>query len=413
MSAYACEPGKGSEPGVGWNWVQQMARFHELWVMTRANNQATIESDASASREGIHWVYYDLPRWTRFWKRGSIGIQTYYLLWQRGVSRVARKLHSHTRFHLAHHVTFGKFWVPSPLARLPIPLIMGPVGGGESTPAGFGSTYSLPGKLSERARDVGRRFACTNPAWRSLLRRTHTLIAATPETARWLSPLASTPVQLEPQCGMTDAELRDFGSIPIRTKGPFRLLSVARLTHWKGIHLGLRAFAKFAEASPLSEYWIVSSGPEERRLKWLANELRIAHKVTFWGRLPSLSDVYEKLAAADVFVHPALHEAFGYACLEALAAGRPVLCLDCGGPALQVTPACGIAVAPRSPGQAVEDLAAAMRTLNDSPSLRIAMAEEARRRVRDHFHWDKKGEKMNRLYLELARSYNGNSFLGS
>lgn len=30
FSAYACEPGKGSEPGVGWNWGRQITRFVSL-----------------------------------------------------------------------------------------------------------------------------------------------------------------------------------------------------------------------------------------------------------------------------------------------------------------------------------------------------------------------------------------------
>ena len=34
VSACACEPGKCSEPGVGWNWVRQIARPHEVWELT-------------------------------------------------------------------------------------------------------------------------------------------------------------------------------------------------------------------------------------------------------------------------------------------------------------------------------------------------------------------------------------------
>ncbi len=44
VSAYACEPGKGSEPGAGWNWVVAAARQHELCVLTRANNRESIEA---------------------------------------------------------------------------------------------------------------------------------------------------------------------------------------------------------------------------------------------------------------------------------------------------------------------------------------------------------------------------------
>ena len=44
LSAYACEPGKGSEPEVGWQWALQMARFHNVTVLTRTNNRAAIEA---------------------------------------------------------------------------------------------------------------------------------------------------------------------------------------------------------------------------------------------------------------------------------------------------------------------------------------------------------------------------------
>ncbi len=33
ISAYACAPGRGSEPGVGWNWAAQVSRSHEVWVL--------------------------------------------------------------------------------------------------------------------------------------------------------------------------------------------------------------------------------------------------------------------------------------------------------------------------------------------------------------------------------------------
>ena len=35
VSAYACEPGMGSEIGVGWHWVLEMSKYFELWVLTR------------------------------------------------------------------------------------------------------------------------------------------------------------------------------------------------------------------------------------------------------------------------------------------------------------------------------------------------------------------------------------------
>jgi len=63
--AYACEPGKGSEPGVGWVWSRMLARLGETWVVTRANNRPAIEEALSSlpPEERPRFVYVDLPAW--------------------------------------------------------------------------------------------------------------------------------------------------------------------------------------------------------------------------------------------------------------------------------------------------------------------------------------------------------------
>src|SRR5690348_9180720 len=111
VSAYACEPGGGSEPGIGWNWARQSSRFDETWVITRSNNRARIEQHLVAeSLSRLNFVYYDTPRFTRFWKKGQRGIHAYYYLWQAGAYFVARKLHRQIGFDRAHHVTLGAYW---------------------------------------------------------------------------------------------------------------------------------------------------------------------------------------------------------------------------------------------------------------------------------------------------------------
>jgi len=121
------------------------------------------------------------------------------------------------------------------------------------------------------------------------------------------------------------------------------------------------------------------------------------------GTLPTLQEVYSKLAECDVLVHPALHEAFGNVCLEAMASGRPVICLDLGGPALQVTEETGIKVPACTPDQVVADLAAAMLRLATDPILRIGMGHASQRRVEEHFDWDRKGEFLARVYADIVR----------
>ena len=399
ISAYACEPGKGSEPAVGWMWVHQVARFHEAWVITRANNRDVIENAlAKEPLPNVHWVYFDLPQWARFWKRKQYGTRLYYHLWQFAIFFVARKLHRRNGFDIIHHITFGQYWVPSFLALLPVPFVWGPVGGGESAPPGFWWDFCSHGKLYEVFRNLARSLASLNPVMRFSARRSRIAIATTEQTALQLRRLGAKLVEVHPQFGMTSREIQHFANFPIRRSRPFRLISMGRLIHWKGFHLSLRAFARFQASYPDSEYWIVSSGPERDHLKTLANRLGVERKVVFWGGFRTLQEVYASLEQCDVLVHPALHEAFGNVCLEAMAAGRAVICLDLGGPAVQVTEETGIKVPARTPEQVVRDLAGAFSRLAGDPTLRIRFGRAAQRRVEVDFNWDKKGEWMNRIY---------------
>ncbi|HUJ72230.1 MAG TPA: glycosyltransferase family 4 protein [Verrucomicrobiae bacterium] len=401
ISAYACEPDKGSEPADGWNWALQMRQYHDVWVVTRENNRQPIEH-ADAEAAGIHWVYVDLPKWLRFWKRGGRGIQLYYYLWQLAAYFKGRRLYRECRFDIIHHVTFGKYWIPSFLGLLPAPFIFGPVGGGESTPRGFIATYSFRGRLHEYSRNLIRAWVRLDPFSRRIVRRAALLLGTTEETARQLRLLGGTRVSVHAQFAMNQEEMRFFSGFPVRNERPFRLISIARLIHWKGTHLGIRAFAEFIKTCPESEYWIINTGPEIDRLKKLAAELGVADKAVFWGKLPKLTDVFEKLAASDVLVHPALHEAFGNVCLEAMAAGRPVICLDIGGPALQVTDETGFRATSRSPAMAIQGLADAMKRLYNDTDLRVRMGQACRERVRRDFSWEEYGKRMSERYLKIA-----------
>ncbi|MBK8444254.1 MAG: hypothetical protein IPL35_12920 [Sphingobacteriales bacterium] len=75
VSAYAINPYKGSEDGMGWNFVLQIARFHKVFAITRENNRIHIEKyqqeNPNDDYQNIQFLYYDLPYWLRFWKKAD------------------------------------------------------------------------------------------------------------------------------------------------------------------------------------------------------------------------------------------------------------------------------------------------------------------------------------------------------
>jgi len=398
VSAYACEPGRGSESGIGWDWVRQVARFHDVWVVTRSSNREAIEGAlAAAPLPGVRWIYFDLPRRARFWKRGTRGARLYYYLWQVGAYFAAARARRDVRFDVAHHVTWGNYWSPSLFALSAIPFVWGPVGGGESAPRPFYASFGLRGRAYEHARDLARALGEWDPLLRATCRGARVSVATTPDTARRLVRLGARRVEVVPHAALPADEIAALAGVPPREGAPFRLVSVGRLLHWKGFHLGLAAFARAAPGLGDAEYWIVGGGPQLGRLTRLARSLGVGDRVRFLGALPR-REVLAAVAASDVLLHPSLHDSGGYVCLEAMAAGRPVICLDLGGPGLMVTDDTGVKVAARDPEQAVRDLAAAITRLAGSAELRARLAARGRERVRAEFDWDRRGDLLAHLY---------------
>ncbi len=405
LSAYACEPGKGSEPGVGWNAVRALAHRHEVWVLTRANNRRVIED--ALSREPLpraYFVYYDLPPWARWWKRGPIGVQIYYYLWQLGIYPVARALHSNVGFDLTHHVTFGKYWAPSLLCLLPVPFVWGPVGGGESAPRPFWRDFSRRGKLFETFREAARWCGEHDPLVRLTARRSALALAKAEDTAVRLRCLGAGDVEVFSEGGLLMADLSHLVRCPEPPNEPIRFCNVGRLLHLKGFHLGLRAFAR--AGIPGAEYWIIGDGPERRRLEAEARALGVADRVRFWGWL-SHAETLRRLEETHVLVHPTLHDSGGGVTLEAMASGRPVICLDLGGPSAQVVDGTGVKVAARDPDQAVRDLARAMRRVADDPAMRKRMGAAGRRRSREAYAWEGQGPILDAFYRRAVEGRRG------
>jgi glycosyltransferase involved in cell wall biosynthesis len=404
VSAYACEPGRGSEPGVGWSWAREIARLHEVWVITRTNNRKPIEKAlAKEPLPNVHWVYLDLPRWTRFWKRGSRGLRSYYVLWQLAAYFAVRRLHHRISFDLMHHITFGNYWMPSFLPLLPVAFIWGPVGGAESAPRAFWYSFSLRGKLYELLRDLARKFGDLNPLVRLSARRASVVLSKSEETKKRLEALGCRRAVVCSEVVLPADEICRLNAVPIRNGNTFGLISIGRLIHWKGFELGLKAFADFHRQFPASHYWIIGNGPERRRLEGLARQLDVVESVQFFGNLPR-AQVLEKLLASDVLVHPSLHDSGGWVCVEAMAAGRPVICLDLGGPAFQVSEQSGIKVSADSPKQAVRELAVAMEQLAQDPVRRHCLGKGARKRVQKYFSWDSKREWVNSVYSSSSHA---------
>jgi len=390
LSAFACEPGQGSEEGVGWTAGVEAAKHQEVWVLTRSFYRAAIEAElALCPNPNLHFAYIEPFGWSENFKGRQGGLQLHYYLWQILAYLEARELHRQINFDVARHVTYVKFWSPSFISLLPIPFIWGPVGGGEAAPKPFWADFSSQAKLYETARDWGQRLGESDPFARMTAKRSVLAFATTEDTAKRVRAMGAKNVQVLSEACLSKAEMALLGEYKLPGPSPIRFISMGRLLHWKGYHLALRAFAQ--ANLPNAEYWLLGDGPERDRLQSLTEELGISSQVKLWGRLPR-EETLGKLGECHVLVHPSLHDSGGWTCLEGMAAGRPIICLDLGGPATQVTAQTGVKVPGYNPEQAMQGLAQAMAHLAGDAELRSRLGEAARNHVREVYDSDVKGK---------------------
>jgi glycosyltransferase involved in cell wall biosynthesis len=184
-----------------------------------------------------------------------------------------------------------------------------------------------------------------------------------------------------------------------RDNGYFRALYVGRLVYWKGLHLGLMAFARFRETHR-AQLTIIGTGPDERWLRELAQRLGLGDSVIWisWLDHQTVLKIYPRY---DAFLFPSLHDSSGNSVLEALANGLPVVCLDAGGPAALVDPSCGFRVPPGEPEAVVAGLAHALSMLAENAALALAMQKAAVQRAYEHFSWRWQVARMERVYVRV------------
>jgi glycosyltransferase involved in cell wall biosynthesis/thymidylate kinase len=395
VAAYACEPARGSEPGVGWNMCQAISRDNEAWVVTRKNNRDAIEQAlARKSNPHLHFVYVDLPYWARFWKRGARGIHLYYYLWQFAAWREARRLMRTVKFDLAHHVTFVTSYQFTFLALLPVPFVWGPIGHNPKPPQTF--VWSLRWGPKGWSRFlVQQLLRLADPLfWLSVV-RARVILGISAEVGKrapisWLGRskfICHTAIGVE-----------DNAPIAARSQGlsGIRILSMGHLIGIKGFDLSVRAFAQLSKHDPTATLVIVGSGPDEARLKRLVVELGIQKAVQLVPWLPR-DQAMAMMNDADVFLFPSF-EGGGMVVLEAMAHGLPVVCLDFGGPGEMVTADCGIVVKVGDFKDTIQRLADALSALAQNSALRQTMSAAGRRRIEANYLWRTRHEAIARWY---------------
>ena len=393
ISAYGCEPDKGSEPGAGWNWAIEVAKRHSVTVLTRANNRDTIEKELSIRPQiNMKFVYYDLPDFIKKWKKGQKRVQLYYTLWQIGAYYYAKKLAKKHSYSLVFAVTFGTMWLPTLMYKLPFPFIWGPLGGGEGIPKILWPHLSMKQVWIERIRQINRYIPVTNPWFRSACKASVAIILRTEDSKLCIPVRYRNKCSLMIETGVSE-NLCDELSASRKEENSTFVVS-GRLIGLKFIDIAIRAMEIVVKSYPEAKLKVVGSGDCENKLKKLVTVLNLEENILFTGMLDKKGSIRE-IQNASALVMTSGKEGGAWVLYEAMMCKTPIICMDTSGMHILVEDDGGIKIPVADYDTMVSRFAEAMIWMLEHPEQAKEMGERGYEAVRNKWTWEKKG-----LYFE-------------
>lgn len=396
LSAYACAPNCGSEPGNGWNWAIHLANLGvEVTVLTRMENRDAIERYVSENsipaNLRFQYVKTRIPRL----KPGTL---IHYLLWQIAALKVAKNIESDRSFDLVHHVTYNDLKGGSFLWQLGKPFIFGPAGGGQIAPYSL-APYFGRAWFKELLRSVIRDLIKLSPFHRKMALHTSLLLVTNLDTALLAEQIGAKKIELFFDLGLP---LNYYPKkLPERRYTDLlRLIWVGKLIPRKGLKLALEALSRVRIPYKLT---VVGDGPQGREVqKWIL-EKGLEEKVKWIGAVPwvKVRSAYQK---HDVLLFTSLRDSSGTQLLEAMSQGLPIITLDHHGARDFVPEKASIKVPVSDAEGTANALARAIETFYELPaSEKGAMAEAAFAFSQQH-SWPRKAEQMVKYYQKVLRS---------
>ena len=399
LVGHSCAPNRGSEPGLTWQFAWHLSRLHEVWVMTSARSRKAIEDQlALTPNPNLHFFWIEVPNYvTLQGAHPDLTLRLRYLFWQRTVLREAKRQHRRRQFDLVHHLSWGTISAPSPLWRLPIPLVWGPVGGAQTAPPAYRRYFGAAWR-DEFLRTLRVKLVTRMPGLRRMVRNCALILSTNPETTRALHTAGAREVRFHPNIGITEEFLLSTNQRPRDDQRERVILWAGRLIPIKGLSLALEAFSQL-DPNLRVRLRIAGDGPLKDEMQGLAQTLGIADRVDFLGAVPWLEMKFQ-YEQADLFLFTSLRDSSGQVLAEAMASGLPIVALNHHGVGAIVPPEAGIRVSVEDPDQTVRALTDGVHRLITSQPLRESMSQAAMAHARS-LSWNAHAEIMSNWYAQV------------
>lgn len=405
VNAYAVSPTWGSEPGMGWNWVVNLARYCNVYVITEGEWQQDI-LDAVANlpqQNNLHFYFNPVSEKIRrmCWNQGDWRFYYFYRKWQKRTFEIAKEIIAEHKIDVIHQLNMIGFREPGYLWKIKDkPFVWGPVGGMELMPTGYLEGEPTIQRLKVHLKNVINDWQRKHePRVLSAIKSARAIFAATKGVYDVLHDYHHTEVILMNETGCYVSSIQK--QTVLHDNKNIEVLWVGKFDYRKQLGLAIRIVAKLRQAGRRVNFHIVGKGSdsEEHKYRQLANNLNLTNAITWHGSMPH-NEVLELMSKCDLFLFTSIMEGTPHVVLEAIQNSLPVVCFDACGQAGVVNDKIGIKIPLTNTHQSIKDFAAAIERLIDNPQ-ELAMMRINCQVRQIELSWDCKAKQMVGIYHKI------------
>ena len=403
INAYACSPNMGSEPGMAWNWVSNLAKYCQVHIITEGEFQNKIETVVPKLEQGenMHFYYNPVSDEIRkmCWNQGDWRFYKYYKEWQWKTYLIAKDICSKQHIDVLHQLNMIGFREPGYLWKLSketdIPFVWGPVDAKDKFPVAYLGGASMKTKLFMRLKNVLTVWQLKHSKRvRQAASQASVIFSASSNSKESFKKYMAidSPLLNETGCYVQERPLIDKSQ-----KETFGVLWVGKLDFRKQLGIALQSVA-IADNENIRLH-IVGGGDAEP-YKQLANTLGIKDKCIWHGAV-SHDEVQSIMQNSDVFFFTSVAEGTPHVVLEAIGNNLPIVCFDTCGQGDAVNEKVGKKILLSNPSKSSQSFATILNEFEGNRNLLKQMSENCKQRQIE-LSWDEKAKTMVKWYEKVV-----------
>lgn len=406
INAYACSPGMGSEPGMAWNWVVNLAKFCELYIITEREFREKIEAVVPTLEQGgnMHFYYNPVSDEIRkmCWNQGDWRFYKYYRQWQWKTYLMAKDICEKEKIAVLHQLNMIGFREPGYLWKLSkengVPFVWGPIGGLKQFPTAYLKGAGLKMQLFMRLKNFLNIWQLKHEKRvDEALKTARLLMSSIPDSYRALKKYKGLESMVIPETGCF---LSDDISTARFDNEEFHIMWVGKFDFRKQLPLALQAVALAKNPKLKLDVYGSGSVGQVEMAKRMGEELGISQQVIWYGNQKN-DVVMEAMRKAQLFFFTSVNEDTSTVVLEAVSNRLPVVCFDACGMSAVIDASVGRKIALSQPSQSAHDFARILNELEGNRALLKQLSENCRQRQME-LSWEVKARKVVEEYKRIV-----------